>query len=170
MAEYIHYYNVVDGKAKAVPAGQTGDYSITFTDRQEYYNGANPDNVIYDSDTDEVRMKTEAELLVDLKVEAKRNLSKAIQAYIYKYYDAGKQASMQMLKQSGTTEQHNAIDEIWTWVYTTVQKNDYYVRVSDIDSATTIAELETAVADYDFSNNDASKPSYSYADIVAMDV
>jgi len=159
----IRYFNA---QRQAKPAGATptvrqldcGD------DRQLWNDSANGANLVWDGMS--VRFKTEAEKVAEMIPGKKMELSMAVQAYIYSKYDSGEQASMLALDSHGNNTQKAVLTDIWTWIFDTVQKADYFVRVQTLLVATTFAELDAI--SMDFSNNDVSKPPYSYSDIVVL--
>jgi len=109
---------------------------------------------------------TTAEVLNECKSAKSTELSQAIQSYIFAYYDSGEQASLLRLQISGSAEQKEKIDIVWSWIFNTVQI-DYATRKQAIADASTFAELDAV--SLDFSNNDTSKPAYSYSDIAFED-
>jgi len=154
-----------DAEHKALPAGATSAISLDCgTDQQLWNDSANPANLNWDGDTPS--FKTEAERVAILIPGYKARLSQAVQSYIYQYYDAGEQNSMIVLDTKGNAAQIAACDDVWSWIYDDVQKGDYFTRVATLLAATTYAELEAT--DFDFSNNDATKPAYTYSDIVQL--
>jgi hypothetical protein len=158
----IMYFNVDNGRV--IPNEKEGEYQLDCGDNPQMFNDAGcPDNLVFENGA--VRLKNELEKVTDAIPSVVTNLGMAITQYINSKYNEGEQRSLIMIENKGNANQKSACEAIWTWIQT-VQVSDYMVRKQAIKDAKTFNELNAV--SMDFSNNDATKPDYSYSDILVM--
>lgn len=160
LEDVIRYYDV---NKKALKLGKKGPFQLNCGNDREKWNES--DHPIWDGDTP--RFKTVDEKLVISKAGRIEALKQALRLYLDSKYNGSEQAGLLALVTYGNSNQKSVCKDIFDWMFDIVQKADFLSRLQAVAQA----ENEQVVKDVslDFSNNDTSKPPFTYMDVLIME-
>ncbi len=158
------WYKLLNGQTIISEKKKVGWHKLTFDNKQDYLNAGCPDRIKWVNDAPVV--KDETEMVNEYwKASYRDMLGSALMEYFSTKYNTDQKIGLLDLDKYGNNSQKTASKAIRDWMHD-VQMVDFATRLSAVNSATTLAELQAV--SMDFTDNDATKPPYDYLDVLAM--
>ena len=153
-----------DENKRLLPSYSIGGAYVCEVPDTDRHSSGNSANYVWEGET--VRYKTELELTNALKAGKIDQLTQSMSSYIASHYSGTEQNALLALSIYGNDNQKVACKAIFDWIFNNIQKQDHLLRCSATVAAQTRKELNDIDANY--SNNDVTKPTYTYSEILLI--
>lgn len=185
-AEFKRYFNA--GKKPLDKRIQKGPYVLICQTKEELNMSGNSANIVWESETviEEVtftnmegktiteerekiiwtpRLKTTQELANESRGSFKSQLAGELIRYLNSRYNTDEKIGLLMMDKYGNNAQKQAVVAIKDWIG--IVQADFVTRLAQITNAKDMEALNAI--SMDFTNHDATKPPYTYQDILIME-